>query len=63
MLSAFNSVTFIPVFPGVKVRPFRGVEAGSEEPRFRSNDLVSGMRFPPISHISAYAANQGGLVL
>ena len=36
---------------------------GFEEPPSSTHVLVSGTGIPQISHISAYAAHQGGLVL
>ena len=62
-MSAFPSITFLRAFPGFIARPFRGVRVGFEEPPSSTHVLVSGTGIPQISHISAYAAHQGGLVL
>ena len=56
-VSALPSITFLRVFPGFIARPFRGVGVG-----FESRICVE-PGFPPISHVYAYAAHQGGLVL
>ena len=60
------SVSFnylLHVFPGFIARPFRGVGVGFEEPHLPFMVLLGELTFPRISHISAYAAHQGGLVL
>ena len=44
-------------------RPFRGVGVGFEEPHPRFMVQLGEPGFPRISHISAYAAHQGELVL
>ena len=63
MVFAFPSITFLPVFPGFKARPFRGVGVGFEEPHLRLMVYLE-PGFPRISHISAYyATHQGGLVV
>ena len=53
---------FIRVFPGVIARPLRSVGVGFEEPHIRFMVWLGEPGFPRISHISAYAAHQGGLV-
>ena len=63
IVSAFPSISFLHVFPGFIARPFRGVRVGFEEPHLRFMVLLGDPGFPQISHISAYAAHQGGLVL
>ena len=63
IVTAFPSMTFLHVFPGFIARPFRGVRVGFEEPHLRFMVLLGDPGFPQISHISAYAAHQGGLVL
>ena len=56
LVSAFPSLTFFVA------RSFRGVGVGFEEPHLRFMVLLGELGFPRISHISAYAAPQGGLV-
>ena len=63
IVSAFPSIAFLRVFPGFIARPFRGVGVGFEEPHLRFMVELVEPGFPRISHISAYAAHQGGLVL
>ena len=61
-MPAFPSIPFF-AFPGFITRPFRGVGVGFEEPHLYVMVKLVEPGFPRISHISAYAANQGGLVL
>ena len=64
IMSAFPSIlTFLRVFPGYIAKPFRGVGVGFEEPHLRLMFWFVEPGFPRISHIAAYAAHQGGLVL
>ena len=63
IVSAFPSITFLRVFSGSIARPFRGVGVGFDEPHLRFMVYLGEPGFPRISHISAYAAHQGGLVL
>ena len=62
-MSAFPSITFLRVFPGFITKPVRGMGVGFEEPHLRLMFQLVQPGFPHISHISAYAAHQGGLVL
>ena len=54
---------FLRVFPGFIARPLRGVGVGFEAPHLRLMVYLVEPGFSRISHISAYAAHQGGLVL
>ena len=54
---------FLRVFPGFIARTFRGVGVGFEEPHLRFVALLGEPKFPRVSHISAHAAHQDGLVL
>ena len=62
VVSAFPSITFLRVFPGFIAKPFRGVGVGFEEPHLRLMLELVEPGFPRTSHISAYAAYQGGPV-
>ena len=57
------SNTFLRVFPGFIAGPFRGVGVGFEEPHLRFMVSLGEPGFRRISHISAYAAHQGRLVV
>ena len=62
IVSTFPSITFLRVFPGFIAKPFRGVGVGFEEPHLRLMLELVEPGFPRTSHISAYAAYQGGPV-
>ena len=57
-----SSITFLRVFPGFIAKPFRG-GSGFCGAASSTHGLVSGTGIRRISHISAYAAHQGGLVI
>ena len=63
VVSVFPLIAILRVFPGFIARSFRGVGVGFEEPHLGPMVLLVRPGFIQISHISAYAAHQGGLVL
>ena len=63
MMSAFPSIALLRVLPGFIARSFRDVGVGFEEPHLGLMFYLVEPEFPRISHISAYAAHQGWLVL
>ena len=60
--SAFPSTAFLRV-SWLHSQAVRGVGVSLDEPHLRPMFLFVEPKFPQISHISAYAAHQGGLVL
>ena len=63
MVSVFPSISLLRLFSGFIAKPFRGVGVGFEEPHLRLMFWLVQPGFPRISHIFAYVAHQGGLVL
>ena len=62
-MSVFPLIAILRVLPGFIARTFRGVGVAFEQPPLGPMVLLVRPGFIQISHISAYAAHQGGLVL